>query len=197
MAKLNSKTSIIIKNSPMPFVITSASKGGRRVWVRSEDATLELIGNEAVFSHNYENSSVNYLNKLFNPSSIINHISTKLYEPWDSLGDSWDHSLSAIENEIGNYFDDRIATYNFIWKGFTSRSTRRKMSIELDKRSADISKAIINEEEGDLEWHLSAIIALFEYEKNKNVTRKRILLMFSVSYLLVLSYYLLRSLNLF
>ena len=192
MARLDQQTSMTIKNSPIPFIITTSSEGGRRVWVRSDSATLDLIGTEALTdseSRQPRSQSPTFLmlDILLRQSPRVNSISTDLYEPWDYKG-------SSTNYEYHN-FDDRLARYHFVWRGYVTRRTYYKLETELKKRSLDISKAILNENEGDLEWHVSALVAICQYE-NKRINRlRKISVFFGFLYLLAFLGLLLRQYN--
>ena len=154
---------LILADSPIEFALTGPARRGRRLVAQSGTAKLDLIG--------YANLGLE--RKYYaRPSSII-----RLFYRQPGIMSTISHELPDLIS--GGESDDRLASFELIWRGIATSDSRLRIKEMLSVRAADISAALRASDEDELRWHLAPILFVAS-ETAKRETEKRNVLIGSI-----------------
>ena len=150
------KQPIVVKNSPVEFVFTGPFAGADQVLVKSENASLDLVGAASFGKYRQRESSITWWLKIFYPD--VRKINVTDGHPFE---------------DIVRIADARISDYFFAWSGQNTRRTCEIIDNVMSVRIHDIVMAVREGNEARIEWSLSEPIRIIseEIERNKNGRR--------------------------
>jgi hypothetical protein len=138
---------MVIKNSPVPFVVTGPSLSHRSVLVRSENATLDLVGADS----GYED----WLGGTSSGLSLLGIFSSNL----DSDIDTYSVRSKATYNS-GDSNEARGAHLTFSWKGLANASDLKFIEKVFNTISTDLYMALQHRSYENVEWQLATIVEI-------------------------------------
>lgn len=154
----SSSRAVVIKNSPVEFVVTGPMGGRDRILVRSENAGLDLIG-KAMHFDGYRND--------VKPSSVLSQI---LGEP------------ARLNSVVGGYvsdavsdIDDRNSRVTFTWRGHATSRSAAEVHKAFFIFYKEIYAAYYYGEEGDVELQISPLIYQCSLANEKSAHSRRLM----------------------
>lgn len=154
---------IVIKNSPIDFVVIGPDRGQDRLLIRSENAGLDLIGlaiqsNDDDNYHKYYSTNKSLLINFFLPfkKSNLNIVST------------------ITMPDINPAADSRKSKLSFAWKGLTSQNGRNDIRKVLNLSLPDLYKAIELGDQNEIELRIASTIFVCTQEIEKILWNKKI-----------------------
>jgi hypothetical protein len=156
---------IIIKNSPIEFIIIGPDRGHDRLLIRSENAGLDLIG--LVIQSNDDDDN-NYYNYSTNKLLFIDFIDFFLPKK---------QKLNIVSTipmpDINPVADSRKSKLSFAWKGLTSRNSRDYIRKILNLSLPDLYKAIELRDQNEIELRIASTIFVCAQEAEKSLWNKK------------------------
>jgi hypothetical protein len=148
---------VIVKNSPVEFVIIGPKGEHRGIIVRSEHAGADIVG-AAAYSE-FSKFDVFKMNKVF-PFYI--------FKGKDEYNFARSYTLSNLDS------DDRLSDYFFVWKGKATKKDIHYIEKEFSRRASDIRYAVKDNDTSRIEWNVGPIVYLCEqasmsYEKKRKL----------------------------
>jgi hypothetical protein len=145
MTKINSIT-IIVRNSPIEFVVSGPFGGRDRILVRSENAGLELIGlvaeNDDSFTSRAPSLILLSLYRIFRPGEFRAHVVDSMFMP-----------------DLQPKSDARNSRLRFAWKGLGSRQYYQYIEDSLNSSLSDLYRGIYNSDIDEVEFAIAPLIA--------------------------------------
>jgi hypothetical protein len=141
------KTQSIRLESPIEFAVAGPLGGQDRIVIRSERAGLDLIGLAAqgvehpnmLWKQDLRTSS-DFLSLMFGNTPPLNLVtSVPLYD-------------------LKPEFDNRKSSFIFVWKGYASADSIRRVEETLNLQIVDLHRAIGEGDKGEIEWALGPLI---------------------------------------
>ena len=159
---------IVIKNSPIEFVVSGPMEGRDRIIIRTENAALDLVG-KAIHSEHYKHETRPGfpLSLLPGRSAQLNTV-TGGYVP-DARSD----------------IDDRDSMLTFTWRGHVTRDGVRDVNSAFRMHYIDIYMSYYHGDEQDVEIQISPLIYQCSLANDKAIRSRRMMKFFLVAYSLV------------
>jgi hypothetical protein len=161
------KQPIIVKNSPIEFVLTGPFAGADQVLVKSENAALDLVGAASFKKYERKKSSIWWL-KIFYPEMRKVNVTN---------GHAFEDVVSTADNRLSDYF--------FAWSGQTTNRTQDTVDQLISVRLHDIVTGVRQNNQARLEWSLSAPVRVISEEIESNKNRRRTLRIIAIMYVVL------------
>ncbi|MBC3911397.1 hypothetical protein [Undibacterium umbellatum] len=133
---------VIIKNSPIDFVLTGPFGGRDRVMIRTENAGIDLIASCS--------QSVDRVQKRFTSDPIL------------AVFGGRKRQLNVVSSmpvpDIRRDVDERESRLNFAWVGLASTMQIEKINYLFIQNTPDIFYAIKGRDEEDVEFNIAPIV---------------------------------------
>jgi hypothetical protein len=159
---------VVIKNSPIEFVVSGPVGGRDRIIARTEDAGLDLVG-KAV----HRESRESYERSNFPFSLLLEHSA--------QLNTVTGGYVPDARSEV----DDRDSMLAFTWRGHATSHGVRDVAHAFRTCSSDIYMAYCYGDEQDVELQVSPLIYQCSLANDNAVRSRRMMRFFLVAYSLI------------
>lgn len=147
--------SIVIKNSPVEFVVSGPVGGRDRILIRSENAGLDLIGKAIRRGEKQRRNMASSFFTLFKPDQSLNTV------------------VSGFVSDVRPEIDDRYSMLAFTWRGRATSSGVRRVEEEFRRFYVDIHFAYMRRDEDDVESQISPLIYQCSLEDQRSTNSRR------------------------
>jgi hypothetical protein len=154
----------IVLKSPIEFAITGPFRGRDRVLVRSENATLDLIGLASQVTGSHARPASDPLTLFFDDNGQLNVISSFPLPDIDLRSDSRSSKLS------------------FAWRGYVSRARVGMLEKVFNLCVSDITFAISTDDDAEVEWTVGPLIYQCVRERERRFRLRRVFLATAILY---------------
>lgn len=141
--------SIILRRSPMPFVMTGPGGHADAVLIRSDSAPIDLLGFAAVGKGDDQSRRDGSLVEFFIWSVVLLRPAKKMWLVEATVG----HDASRDN-------DSRTVLYRFCWQAEGTTDSVERVELEFKRRIADIVIALRSNDKAAIEWSISPLIYL-------------------------------------
>lgn len=164
--------SIVIKNSPIEFILVGPKGKHKGVIAKSDNSDLALIGVAASENYRPAFSILSWLAKVTFSIRFESYYSVRT------------HHLSNIDESEK---DSRLSDYSLWWKGAVSSEDKDDIHKEFSRRAADIQNSVTNDDVDRFEWNLAPILLLCHKANQRGRIHRRLhCLMFIFAAILML-----------
>ncbi|NMY35115.1 hypothetical protein HBR94_26820 [Pseudomonas sp. WS 5412] len=148
---------VVIKNSPVEFVVSGPLEGRDRIIIRSENAGLDLIG-KAIQSGGKQRRRgwASSFFTLFNRDQYLNTV------------------VGGFVPDVRPEIDDRYSMLAFTWRGYATSSGVRRVEGEFRQFYRDIHFAYLRRDEDDVEIQISPLIYQCSLEDKRATDSRRL-----------------------
>ena len=165
---MDSKSNIIT-NSPVEFVLVGPLRGRDKILLSSDNAGLDIKGLAA--TRDADDDS------LQNQSSI--------FSIFLSSARQFNVLESYNTHDIDSDYDKRKSSFRFAWVGYCPPGRRERIQDLLNRTIPDIRRAILEDEETDMELAISPVILNCSVAHQRRLRSRRFMLATLVIYALV------------
>jgi hypothetical protein len=158
---------VVIRQSSIEFVVIGPRGGRDAVLIRSENASLDLIGFAAQKSFDTDLKSSPLYFPFVSSSRIMNVVES--------------YPVEAYEGNI----EKRKASYRLAWTGYCSSLRRDQIHEAFNAHVADVQSGIKEEDVEQIEWSLAPVIYLCVKAHERRNHFWRMMLFTLVSYGLI------------
>ncbi|WP_138481512.1 hypothetical protein [Dyadobacter bucti] len=150
--------SIVVNNSPVKFAIVGPNRSRDMVWVKSDDAGLDLLAT-AMENKSAVDRSVSVFNFYFllGLMSQFNLVT----------------EFGAMTIGLGDY-DDRQSTLRFVWEGFCTDKEKAKVNEIFSRLIYDIRESVMSGSISDLELSLAILVSKCSEFHKRHLARRRL-----------------------
>ena len=179
---MNSRSALIITNSPIEFVLLGPFYGRDRVLIKSENAGPDLIGQALIESATEEESS-----------SIYSRISNPFKKPKTHIVKSMQaYDVGTISNRKDNLFfkedrDSRTSSFIYAWRGHTTKRSLKEIEKVFQLYLYDIIEGISDNDNAGAEQNIAPLIYLCHKANESEKKSKKSMSIFMVFYIFMLT----------
>jgi hypothetical protein len=156
---------IIVRNSPVSFVITGARGTHREVLVRSAHDNLDLVGLDGQHDVALPNRPRGVFSQFVIPGEAD-------LGPLIIRSDT-SFPVAPVTEEPNGVFDRRVSYLTFAWKGMATEEDITRLATEFSYAATDIREAIERRAEGTLEWLLSRLVLICDTSTRRITLRTK------------------------